>query len=501
MTGTQNAPLGESRLRSLEVNSAIDVRASVGGRQLPISISDADAAALASFGRTEDLALSGDGSLLVVAGFNSDKLHLVRLRIEADAVEVLDVRSVEVDGLERPHGVTFVDGDTLVVANREAELSLVRLGDGSRTRLSAEVLIDGSAHPPVRTPGSVATRRLGPDLVEVFVCNNYAHDVTRYVLDSRREWTIVDGERLLADGLEIPDGVAISNDGSWIAISNHNRHSVYLYRYDAALTAESRPDGVLSGMNYPHGLTFLGDDRRLVVVDAGLPYMCSFEAPDGDWSGEHVPRYIDRVMDDDTFNRGRYNPQEGGTKGVVAIGHDVVAVTSEFRPLVFFRSHPLADGRRNRRDLALPQSSPSKSPDVRVPLLRLAQRVDRVEAELDAAVRELQNNEHQRAQLVAEVEQERARLSAEVTHWRSLHEEVTGTLQRERDDARRCEAELARSRRQHADADVELQRLIERTATLERHIEAMHASRSWRWAAPLRAPSWLAARVRSILGR
>ena len=98
----------------------------------------------------------------------------------------------------------------------------------------------------------------------------------------------------------------------------------------------SEPDGILVGPNYPHGLAFAADDRCLLVADAGLPYLHAYEAPDGDWSGRRSPVATTRVMDDDSFNAARYNPQEGGPKGLAVTAADMVIVTSERQPLGFF---------------------------------------------------------------------------------------------------------------------------------------------------------------------
>jgi hypothetical protein len=478
---------------------AIDVRIQVSDRQLPLHASDECASALGSLGRTEDLAVSPDGSLIVIPGFGSNRLNLIRFSIEDDGVQICDVRSAAAGGLLRPHGLAFLDDVTMLVANRESELSLVRLDDRRMSVASSTVLIDGLDEVPVRTPGSVAVRALGGDLAEVFVCNNYAHDVTRYVLDGRQDWSIVDRERLLADQLEIPDGVAVSENGKWIAVSNHNRHAVYLYRYDDGLAVDSPPSGVLHGVNYPHGLVFADGDRHLIVADAGLPNLYTFETSDGDWSGERIPWQIDRVMGEEMFHRGRYNPQEGGPKGVEAVAERIVAMTSEFQPLAFFA---LQQG-------AVPDELPATrsdsrsatAVDLRTSILRLADRLGAAKQDVHRAATDLDDVARERAGLVAELEdvaRERAGLVAELAARRSECDEIRiarSAAEQETDDVR---SELERARLQHADAVVEMDRLIERIGTLEAHIAGMHASKSWRWSSPLRGGYGLVSRIRSV---
>jgi DNA-binding beta-propeller fold protein YncE len=294
---------------------------------------------LGELGRTEDLAIDPSGRRIAIAAFELDTVGIVEFEVDrAEAVIRLgELRSVVAAGLERPHGLVFVDDTTLLVANREAEVMILELDqqqDGAATARS-RVVLDHRSLPPVRSPGSLCAQWIGDDLLEVMVCNNYVHDVTRHVLDRSRDWAVVDGELMLRRGLSVPDGIAVEQRGAWVAVSNHLKHQVCLYRYDEKLGPDRDPVGVLKGPNYAHGLAFTADGRHLVVADAGLPYVLSYTAEDGDWSGERLPSRITRIMDDETFNRGRYNPAEGGPKGLVVTPGGAVIVTSEFQLACF----------------------------------------------------------------------------------------------------------------------------------------------------------------------
>jgi DNA-binding beta-propeller fold protein YncE len=315
------------------VSDRHDVTAPKVPDQLDAHVNESTRRDLTDLGRTEDLALDPSGRRLAIAAFELDVLGIVDIEIvrPAGSIRFGDVREVEAEGLERPHGLVFVDDTTLLVANREAELVVVELCDDTGAAARSTVVLDDQTLPPVRSPGSLTAQWIADDLLEVIVCNNYAHDVTRHVLDRRRGWSAVDGEVLLRRGLSVPDGIAVEPYGAWIAVSNHLRNQVYLYRYDEDLGPDSDPAGVLSGANFAHGLAFTPDGRHLVVADAGLPYLLAYTAEDGDWSGDRGPTRITRVMDDETFNRGRYNPQEGGPKGVVITPTGAVIVTSEFQ--------------------------------------------------------------------------------------------------------------------------------------------------------------------------
>ena len=169
-------------------------------------------------------------------------------------------------------------------------------------------------------------------------------------LDGARPGAVA-GSPLLARGLDIPDGVAHSPDGRWIAVSNHNEHCVRLYDTSRPLGPDAEPDARLLGVDYPHGLRFVENSRRILVADAGAPFVHVYTCPDGRWRGEQRHGCRLRVLDEDTFLQGRSNPQEGGPKGLdLDRSGRLMVITNEMVPLAFFdlRSLPgpsLEDGR------------------------------------------------------------------------------------------------------------------------------------------------------------
>ena len=172
-------------------------------------------------------------------------------------------------------------------------------------------------------------------------------------------------------------------------------------------------------MTYPHGLRFTEDGRHLVVADAGAPCIHVFAARGGDWSGVHDPIATLEVMDDETFQRGRYNPQEGGPKGLdIDRTSRLLAVTSEHQPLALF------DARQVLTTAPRPPSACRSHGDdaneaTRIALLRELARAARLErslagrdeelAELAAATRALKASAEARA---AELESARAEAQA-----------------------------------------------------------------------------------------
>lgn len=315
----------------------------VDARPVPLEIElDAPQAArdaLAELGRTEDVRFAPGGGRLAIACYADERIALADIEIDLSAsrprVAVTRLERLGASGLREPHGIDFADEDTLVVGQRAGGVSVFRLPPaGPPGRLtpigSADSRVDGL----LDSPGSVGVRTLGDGRHEVLACNNWTSTITRHTLDPGGDLT--GGEVVARKWLDLPDGLAVSGDGRWLAVSNHNSHSVLVYAYPT-LSEGSDPVGVLRGALYPHGLRFGPGDRTLLVADAGAPYVHVFDAPGSGWSGVGYPASTIRVMDDDTFARGHRNPQEGGPKGIdVDLRTNILVVTSECQPLAFF---------------------------------------------------------------------------------------------------------------------------------------------------------------------
>ena len=148
---------------------------------------------------------------------------------------------------------------------------------------------------------------------ELLAVHNWANAITGNQVAS--DGTLVEGDVVLRRWLDLPDGLALSSDGRWLAVSNHNTHDVLVFER-TGLHANSDPVGVLRGVGYPHGLRFVLDDRLLLVADAGAPYVDVFERAGDTWATASYPMTSIRVMDDETFAKGHRNPREGGPKGL-----------------------------------------------------------------------------------------------------------------------------------------------------------------------------------------
>jgi sugar lactone lactonase YvrE len=293
--------------------------------------------ALRGLGRTEDVRLSPGGRRLAIAcywnrGISIGDVVLGRTP-SGPTASLTRLEQVSSEALREPHGLDWHDDQTLVVANRGGGVAIVRL-DGPEP--PDVTLLDVS----LDAPGSVALRPLGAGRHEVLVCENWRNAVVRLELGEHGE--LHETGPVQEAWLDLPDGLALSRDGRWLAVSNHNSHSVLVF--DRVAGENRDPVAVLRGVDYPHGLRFSADGTLLLVADAGAPHVHVFADSGRGWRGGAYAAAVVAVMDEPTFRRGRHNPQEGGPKGIdVDTGAQVLLATCEELGLAFFDAKELLE--------------------------------------------------------------------------------------------------------------------------------------------------------------
>ena len=290
---------------------------------------------LAAMGRTEDLRFAPGGRRLAIACYTRARIVLADVELVAGPtgprIALTGLDELVSPALREPHGVEFLDDETLIVANRSGSLAVFRVPEGGSADPEPVRLLERSLGGLLDSPGSVAALRSG-EVYDVLACNNWSGRLTRHVLhDDGR----ADEEVAAHRWLDLPDGVAISRDARWVAVSNHNTHCVLVFER-AAMSPETDPVAVLRGVRYPHGLRFDEEGRRLLVADAGAPYVHMYATSLRGWRGASYPVASIRVMSEETFAAGHHNPQEGGPKGIDLHPANVLAITAECAPLQFF---------------------------------------------------------------------------------------------------------------------------------------------------------------------
>lgn len=300
------------------------------------------AAALEQTKGGEDVRFSPSNRRMALAKADRDAIVIVDCEIEADGhrprVTVTGVAEHSSPYLKYPHGVGFLDDETIVVANRDGDVTVFRLpaDDGRPAELTPIDPPPDRRFELVNAPGSLAIAT-GVDGTEVVVCNNLGDTVTRHLLDDVSR-AVTSSQVLLRRWLDFPDGIALAADGAWMAVSNHHGRTVTLYDRSESLDEDSDPVCMLRGVSHPHGIRFDADAVHVLVADCSGPLVHVFRRDGDAWRGVQYPNLSVRVMDDDVF---RLHPRcelgDGGPKGIDIDRHgDVLAVASEYQRVAFF---------------------------------------------------------------------------------------------------------------------------------------------------------------------
>jgi hypothetical protein len=320
-------------------------------------------AAIERIQRAEDVRFSPDNRRLAIADFDGEAIAVADLEItsadeNSPRVAVTNVTEIRSGRLCSPHGVSFLDDETIIAASREGTVTVHRVprddaGDGPVEPTSVDVTTTGFG--PVLGPSAISVAIDEAGDAEVLVCNFYGDTVTRHVVRrhgaARCEVTMNDV--LLCNHLGRPDGVAVSPDGAWIALSILDPPRLLLYERRALHEKSSDPHAVLRGVWHPHGVRFSPDSRSLLVADAATPSVHVYARNGATWRGVQLqPVASLDVIDDALFERERA-PGRRGPKGIdLDRSGRVLAVTCEYQPLAFFDVSAVLD--RNAGGVADP---------------------------------------------------------------------------------------------------------------------------------------------------
>ena len=294
---------------------------------------------IAALGRTEDIKFSPNNRRLAVTSFLRNKIVVfdvcITRSLSSKTISITDVSEFASDHLRQPHGVDFIDDETIIVANRAGDATIFELpavGSGSNC---VEPLGIIRADHIVHSPGAVSISRKDKNLYETLICNNFTNKITKHLVEAGSDYSVTSNEILLTKRLNLPDGVSVK--GEWIAISNHNAHTVFLYKNTELLHEFSDPDGILRGMYHPHGLRFSSDGRFILVADSAAPYVHIYGKDKSGWAGVRNPLKSIRVLTDENFLRGQESPHDGGPKGIdIDNSSSILVATCKVQPLAFF---------------------------------------------------------------------------------------------------------------------------------------------------------------------
>jgi len=296
-------------------------------------------------GRTEDIRFSPSRKRLAFSAFEDGRIVVLEIAItpspSGPLIFLSDYVSFSSKNIDHPHGMAFIDEHTLVVANRTQFVSIFTIPPMGGTEKEFVIkplrIIWRNRFRRLDSPGSVDVYPIGKGFYRLLICDNYAHVVTSALLNKKHNFRVSGHKVLLAKSLEIPDGVCFSSDKKWIAVSNHMPGTVFIYANEPDLNPESDPVATLLGMDCPHAIRFVEQDQKIIIADAATHFVHVYANAGKGWRGDYQPHRVIRVLDDHTFQLGRYNAEEGGTKGIdVDLDSGVLAMTCEHQPLTFY---------------------------------------------------------------------------------------------------------------------------------------------------------------------
>ena len=306
--------------------------------------------------RTEDLRFSPSGRRIAVASTDGS-LHLFAVEPSSRPLEITYQTRLVSSDLLSPHGVEFLSEDAVVVANRHDTIRAFRVP--LRNTWDAETEIDCIGELNSDWFGAQGEKRLlreravatGPGSVrrhgcDLLVCCNKLNTVTAHPFTLGQEHVSFGAGRLVAqDGIEIPDGLAISPDGVWLAVSDHDNNRILVYRREHGELACVLKD---NDLKFPHGLCFDRTGDLLFSADAGNRFIHAFQGQGG-WTTDQS-RSADRVEAVPMFVFDRtqsavpehVRPLEGGSKGIdIDPSGRLIAITCRHMLLRVFLLDPV----------------------------------------------------------------------------------------------------------------------------------------------------------------
>ena len=305
-------------------------------------------AAIGQIERAEDVTFSPNNRRVAIPDFDRDVIVVADVEItvadgHGPCVSITNVAEFASSRLHDPHGVDFIDDDTIIVASREGSLTVHHAPRGdARDGPTESTSVDLTPTPgfgPVFGPSAISVTVDETGNAEVLVCNFYGDTVTKHVLhrNGSTRCDVVSNDVLLRNHLGRPDGVALSPDGAWIALSILDPPRLLLYERRELHDTGSDPHAILRGAWHPHGLRFSADSRSLFVADAATPCVHVYAMEGDTWRGVQLqPADSVPVIEDDLFERGRALGRRGPKGLDIDRSGRVLAVTCEYQPLAFF---------------------------------------------------------------------------------------------------------------------------------------------------------------------
>src|SRR5262249_14796769 len=151
--------------------------------QIPFDAPPDVHAALEAVGRTEDVRFTPSGRRLALAAYANERIALADVEGTASTarprVAVTHLELFASSSSREPHGLDFLDEETLVVGNRGGSVVVLRLPSSEQTDATWVEPPGAVAGEASDGPGSVLVDSHDPERPAVLVCNNFTSTITR----------------------------------------------------------------------------------------------------------------------------------------------------------------------------------------------------------------------------------------------------------------------------------------------------------------------------------
>jgi DNA-binding beta-propeller fold protein YncE len=288
---------------------------------------------------SEGIAYSPAGDVMAVATSDTNRVFLFRRRLDGQFETTPFSHLGGSDSpLRYPHDVSFTtsgDGELLAVAQRTGVIAVYQRNPLDGTYGPAPVFeIRG---PETRLKFSDGVTFVPPHYDHLAACNrpgtvSFYRQVSRAPVRFALKPVFV----LQHPSIDRPDGLGFSACGRWLAVANHGRHTVSIYRRRPRPLSLGRleygPEPVTiiddASLCHPHSVAFNPGTNHLAVTNAGANYFSVYQ-PIGRgrnlrWS--RLPSLKTIVAPEAVFTEvNSLNTMEGGPKGI-AIHRDRLAI-------------------------------------------------------------------------------------------------------------------------------------------------------------------------------
>jgi len=216
--------------------------------------------------------------------------------------------------LESPHDFTWIDNDSIAVANRDGPAVIFSISSER-----AKVVVEMS------NTNSVTSFRRGRLTRLVFCRTNNSLDYC----DIDNEWELISKGSLCRTSLfKVPDGVAISPSGSFLAVTSALSNEIFLCDPDG----EFQPIKIGSSER-PHGVCFLSDDL-ILSTGGGDPFLYC-------WGVDGSFKFKFKALSKEQYAL-RGSDIEGGIKGICFCPSlQLLFLTCPNAPFLMYDAKPL----------------------------------------------------------------------------------------------------------------------------------------------------------------